>query len=54
MCIAMGDQTVLLSDTAAFEVSTITIALQDREGSGAKVKGVSGEITSVSSIADFV
>ena len=54
MCIALGDETVFLSETAAFDCSTVSITLQDREGSGAKVKGVSGEIMGVAPVADAV
>ena len=54
MCIAMGDETVFLSETAAFDCSTVSIALQDREGSGAKVKGISGEIVGVAPVADAI
>lgn len=54
MCIALGDETVFLSETAAFDCATVSIALQDREGSGTKPKGISGEIISVAPVADTV
>lgn len=54
MCIAMGDETTFLTDTAAFDCATTTISLQDREGSGAKVKGLTGSIVAVSPVADSV
>lgn len=54
MCIALGDEMTFLTDTAAFDCSTVAIALQDREGSGAKVKSVSGEITVVAPVADGI
>lgn len=54
MCIAMGDETTFLTETAATDCATTSIALQDREGSGAKVKGLSGGVIGVSPVADAV
>ncbi len=54
MCIAMGDETAFLSDSEAFDVATTSISLQDREGSGTKIKGASGNITLVVPVADSV
>lgn len=54
MCVALGDETTFLSDTASFDCATTTIALQDREGSGVKIKGITGDIDTVSPVADAV
>lgn len=54
ICIALGDETVFLSETNSFNSATVTISLQDREGSGSKIKGVEGAITGVAPVADAV
>jgi DNA gyrase subunit A len=54
MCIALGDETTFLTDTTSTDCATTAIALQDREGSGSKVKGVSGSIIGVSPVADAI
>ncbi len=54
MCIALGDETTFLTETTSSDCATTVIALQDREGSGAKVKGLTGTIIGVSPVADTV
>lgn len=53
-CIALGDETVFLTDTTALDCSTTSIVLQDREGSGAKIKGLDKGVISVAPVADVV
>ena len=54
MCLALGEVTAFVSDVGSVSVDTVSIALQDREGSGVKVKGLSGDVTSIYSVADAV
>lgn len=54
MCIAIGDETTFLTESEAINCATTDIALQDREGSGAKVKGIKGSVIAVAPVADAV
>lgn len=54
MCIALGDETTLLTETEAIDCPTTSIVLQDREGSGAKIKGTKGDVIAVAPVADSV
>ena len=52
--LALGESTAFVSDVGAVSVSTVSIPLQDREGSGVKVKGLLGDVSSIYSVADAV
>ena len=54
ICLALGEVTAFVSDVGAISVPTVSITLQDREGSGVKVKGLSGDVSSIYSVADAV
>ncbi|MFN8016422.1 MAG: DNA gyrase C-terminal beta-propeller domain-containing protein, partial [Acidimicrobiia bacterium] len=54
VCIALGDQTCFLTETSSKEINTTDIALQDREGSGTKIKGIEGAVLAISPIVDVV
>jgi DNA gyrase subunit A len=54
LCLALGELTAFVSDVGSVSVDTVSISLQDREGSGVKVKGLSGDVSSIYSVADAV